>query len=59
MENELDKQFSKEEIQMANKHKKKCPTSLVIKEMKASMILRCHLTPVRMIIIKNTRKTKC
>jgi hypothetical protein len=47
---ELNKTFSKDEIQMAKKHMEKCSPSLPIKE----NTLRFHLTPVRIAIIKNT-----
>jgi hypothetical protein len=54
---ELNREFSKEEIQMASKYMKRCSTSLFIKDMQIRTILRFHLTPVRMARIRNTKDT--
>jgi hypothetical protein len=56
---ELNRTFSKEEIQMAKKHTKKCSPSLAIKEMQIKTTLRFYLIPVRIAIIKNTANNKC
>jgi hypothetical protein len=44
---------------MAEKHLKKCATSLVIREMQIKTTLRFHLTPVRMPKIKNSGDSRC
>jgi hypothetical protein len=54
---ELKRTFSKEEVQMSKKKKKKC-SSLAIKEMQIKTTLRFHLTPVRIAIIKSNNN-KC
>jgi hypothetical protein len=51
---ELNREFSKEELQMTSKYMKKCSSSLVIKEMQIKTALRFHLTLVRMSIIKSS-----
>jgi hypothetical protein len=56
---ELSRTFSKEEIQMAKKHMKKCSPFLALKEMQIKTTLRFHLTLVRIAIIKNTNNNSC
>jgi hypothetical protein len=56
---ELNKEFSTEEYRIAEKHQKKCSTSLVIREMEIKTTLRFHLTPVRMAKINNSGDSRC
>ena len=56
---DLNRHFSKEGIQVADKPMKRCSASLIVREMQINTTMRYHLTLIRMAIIKESTDSKC
>ena len=55
---ELNRHFTREDIQMANRLMERCSISLIIQEMQVKTIVRYYLIPCRIAIVKKIRNNE-
>ena len=58
MRKDMNRHFSKGDVEMANTHMERCSTLLVIRKIQIKTTLRYHLAPVRMAIVGKTMLVK-
>ena len=58
-EEDINRQFCKEDIHLANKHMKRCSTSLLIREIQLKATLRYRLTLVRVAKMNKSEDYRC
>ena len=55
----MNRNITEEDIDLANKHVRKCSASLAIREIQIKTTMRSHLTPVRRVKINKAGNNNC